>query len=255
MHYAMPISQRLKKLIKSLHQKNFRDQNGLFLAEGEKLAYELLKSDFHPELLVIKDSPSSDLIDCIDAFSDKGIPVYTAPKHQFDLICDTKSPQNVLAVVNIKNKEILPSESFIALDGISDPGNVGTIIRTANWFGFKQIILGRDCADSFNPKTVRATMGAIFHSHILYEPNLAEYIKENFAHHKIFGASVHSEKSLNQIKVKKNYGIIFGSESHGLSSDVVKIIEQDFKIDGRGETESLNVAIAAGIAFYHFANL
>ncbi|MBE2190049.1 MAG: RNA methyltransferase [Candidatus Kapabacteria bacterium] len=254
MHYAMPISQRLKKLIKSLHQKPFRDQNGLFLVEGEKLANELLASNFHPELIVVKDAPSSDIIDCIEQFSEKGTPIYTAPKHQFDQICDTKTPQNVLAVVNIKHREVLKNEPFIALDGISDPGNVGTIIRTADWFGYKQVILGKDCADIFNPKTVRGTMGAIFKTHLIYEPELAEYLKETFPKHKIYGASSKAEATLQSIKPKKLYGIVLGSESHGLSEQTKAMLDGEFKIEGKGSTESLNVAVAASIAMYHLSN-
>lgn len=250
----MPISQRLKKLIKSLHQKQFRDENGLFLVEGEKLAHELLKSDFHPELILIKDSPSSEIIDCIEKFAQNGTPVYTAPKHQFDQVCDTKTPQNILAVVNIKHRDMLPEEPFIALDGISDPGNVGTIIRTADWFGFKQVILGKDCADLFNPKTVRSTMGGIFKVRLKYENELANYLKEYFPKHKIFGASAHAKKTLQDLKSVKKYGLVFGSEAHGFSEQVKSVINDEFVIEGKGKTESLNVASAASIAMYHFSN-
>lgn len=249
----MPISQRLKKLIKSLQQKPFRDQNGLFLAEGEKLARELFNAKYQPELILIKESPSSDVLDIIDQFAESGVPVYTAQKHQFDQLCEAKSPQNILSVVTIPKVEILPDESFIALDGIADPGNVGTIIRTADWFGYKQVILGRDCADMYNPKTVRSTMGSLFHLNVVYEPNLGEFIRENFKGYKIFGASVHSNNSIESLKKPKKYGFIFGSESHGLSEDVKKVITSDFKIEGCGSAESLNVAIAAGICLYNFS--
>ncbi len=250
----MPISQRLKKLIKSLHQKQFRDENGLFLVEGEKLAHELLESDFHPELILIKDSPAPGIIDCIEKFAQNGTPVYTAPKHQFDQVCDTKTPQNILAVVNIKHREILSNEPFIALDGISDPGNVGTIIRTAEWFGFKQLILGKDCADLFNPKTVRSTMGAIFKVRLKYESELANYLKETFPKHKIFGASAHAKKSLKELRPGKKYGLIFGSEAHGFGEHIQAIIDDEFVIEGKGNIDSLNVASAASIAMYHFSN-
>jgi TrmH family RNA methyltransferase len=243
----------LKKLIKSLHQKQFRDQNGLFIAEGEKLAFELVKSDYVAELILIKDSPSSDVIEVVNKYADKGVPVYTAPKHQFDQVCDTKSPQSILIVINIKEMELKPDLPFIALDGISDPGNVGTIIRTADWFGFKQVILGRDCADLYNPKTVRATMGSIFRMNTVYNPELGELLKEEYKKFNIYGASAHSDKSITGFKPKKNFGLVFGSESHGITEDIEKQLTHQFKIDGADSAESLNVAVAAGISLYHFS--
>lgn len=253
MQYTMPITQRLKKLIKSLHQKQFRDQNGLFIAEGEKLAFELVKSNYVAELIVIRDSPSSDIIEVVNKYADKGVPVYTAPKHQFDQVCDTKTPQSILIVINIKEMALDTSMPFIALDGISDPGNVGTIIRTADWFGFKQVILGRDCADLYNPKTVRATMGSIFRMNVVTRTDLGELLNEEFNKFNIYGASVHTDKSITSFKPKKNFGLIFGSESHGFSDDVKPFINQEFKIEGSDSAESLNVAVAAGISMYHFS--
>ena len=253
MQYTMPITQRLKKLIKSLHQKQFRDQNGLFIAEGENLAFELVKSDYVAELIVIKDSPSSDVIEVVNKYADKGVPVYTAPKHQFDQICDTKSPQSILIVINIREHTLDPTVPFVALDGIADPGNVGTIIRTADWFGFKQVILGRDCADCFNPKTVRATMGSIFRMNVVTETDLAEIFTSEYKKFNIYGASVHAEKAITSFKPKKNFGLVFGNESGGISADVEKQLTQQFKIDGSDSAESLNVAVAAGISLYHFS--
>ncbi|MFP4368767.1 MAG: TrmH family RNA methyltransferase [Bacteroidota bacterium] len=248
----MPISQRLKKLIRSLHQKQYRDQNGLFVAEGERLCSELVQSDYIPEIIVIKDSPSSDILESVEKFADKGIPVYTAPKHQFDQICDTKNPQGILAVVNDKEFDIMPDESFLALDGIADPGNVGTIIRTAEWFGIKQVFLGRDCADRYSPKTVRSTMGSIFRTHVIEYPDLRELISSEFDKFEIYGAALDAGKSLKQIKHGKKFGIVFGSEAHGISEELTATVKTKFRIEGNGSAESLNVATSVGISLYHF---
>ena len=248
----MPISQRLKKLIKSLHQKPHREQNGLFVAEGEKLAQELINSDFVPELLVYKESPSREVIEVIEHYAMEGVPIYSAPKHQFDQLCDTKSPQNILAVVNVKHHEPDVTKNFVILDGINDPGNVGTIIRTANWFGFDQIFLGRDCADEYNPKTVRATMGAIFKSKVIQFYDIHDLITQYFPKHKIFGASLDATKKITEIKPKSNFGLVFGSESHGISDEIKNILTDSFLIEGKGSSESLNVAVAAGISMFHF---
>lgn len=254
MHYSMPISQRLKKLIKSLHQKQFRDQNGLFIAEGEKLTEELLNSSYNAELIVIKDSPNSNVLEFVDKFVDKGVAIYTAPKHQFDQICDAKSPQSILSVVSTKESELNKDLPFLVLDNISDPGNLGTIIRTADWFGINQILLGTESADCYNPKAVRSTMGSIFKSTVKRTDNLIDYIKDNFKNHKLYGATLHSEKYLEDLTIKDNkFGIVFGSEAHGITKNLEESLDIPFKIRGNGHAESLNVAIAAGITLYHFS--
>jgi TrmH family RNA methyltransferase len=248
----MQVTQKLKKLVKSLHQKTFRDQSGFFVAEGEKLVYELSKSDFVTDLVVIRDSPSPEVIDLSEYFSEKGVPVYTAQKHLFDQLTDTKSPQSILAVVSIQFNEPDYEKPFIALDGISDPGNVGTIIRTCSWFGFDQILLGRDCADCFNPKTVRSTMGAIFKTSIHYAPDLPAYLEEHYSGFDILGATLHTDNLLQNIKVGKKFGLVFGNESKGISPQVANSLTSTYKIEGLGSAESLNVAIAAGISMYQF---
>lgn len=254
MIYTMQVSQKLKKLIRSLHQKTFRDQCGLFVAEGEKLVYELSKSNFNADLIVIRDSPSPEVIELTEYFSEKGIPIYTAQKHLYSQLTDTKSPQSILAVVGIQYNKPDFSKPFIALDGISDPGNVGTIIRTGAWFGFDQIILGRDCADSFNPKTVRSSMGGIFNTSIHYAPDLHLYLEEHYSNFEIFGATIHTDNLLHKTKTKKKFGIVFGNESKGISELVSHKLTKKFQIEGIGSAESLNVAIAAGITMYHFKN-
>lgn len=256
MHYAIPISQRLKKLIRSLHQRQHREQNFLFIAEGEKLCEELLKSNFVPELIVTRDSSSQSIIELTEKFHEKGIPIYSAPKHQFDQMTDAKSPQSIFAVVNKKESEIDFNKPFIALDGLQDPGNVGTIIRTAEWFGFDQVIVGGGSADYYGPKAVRASMGSIFFSKLKYVEDLAGYLKENFGDIEKYGACLGSENQLISFKPKKKeFGLVFGSEAKGISPEVNEVLDGQFEIKGVGKTESLNVAIAVGISLYYFTNM
>jgi len=255
MHYAIPITQRLRKLVRSLNQKQFRDQHDLFLAEGAKLAQEILLSDYEPELLVVRDSPTADVLEMADKFSEMSIPIYNAPKHQFDQMCTTKTPQGIVVVLNKKEQIFSPNESFIALDGVTDPGNIGTIIRTADWFGFKQIIMNENCADHLNPKAVRSTMGGVFRVNVHHVESLADTIKESFSKIETFGASLDAKKELNQLKATKKIGLVFGSESHGFTPEVDEVIKNKFIIKGFGLQESLNVAVAAGITFYHFKSL
>ncbi len=248
----MPLTQRLRKNIKSLSHKNFRDENSIFLVEGEKLCTELIKSDFSIELVVIKDMPSVEIVGLLETLAERAIPIYTTPKHVFDQMTDAKTPQSIVAVVHKKPMKLDINETFIALDCVSDPGNVGTIIRTAEWFGIKQVILGGQTADVYNPKVVRSTMGSIFRINYFETDELADLLKKNYSKFKLFGASVNSPNLLEKVKVPKNYGLIFGNEARGISEEVNKTLTSDFLIEGFGSNESLNVAVSVGITLFHF---
>lgn len=253
MHYAIPITQKLRKLIRSLNQKHNRDQHHLFIAEGSKLCSEAYDSDFETELLVVRDSPSAEVLDIVEKFAETGIPIYNAPKHQFDQMSSMRSPEGLVGIINKRQMEIKPNENTIILDGINDPGNLGTIIRTAEWFGFKQVILGNDSSDHYNPKAVRSSMGAIFKLPIHYFEDLPNEIKNFFGKMEIYGASLDAKKSLESIKANGKFAVVFGNESHGISPEMLKILTDSFIIEGKGNTESLNVAVAAGVSLNHFA--
>jgi len=253
MHYAIPITQKLKKLVRSLNQKQHRDSNSLFLAEGEKLCRELLNSDFDTELVLIRDSSNPEVIDIANEFGNNGIPIYNAPKHQFDQLTETKSPQGIIAVANKKDRLITPNESFLALEDVQDPGNVGTIIRTAEWFGIKQILITPNCADQYNPKTVRATMGSIYRVDVIVVENISETIATNFSKVDTYSAIMNSTTLLSKVKPKSKFGLVFGNEGKGISKALQETIKNNFTIEGYGSSESLNVAVAVGISLNHFA--
>ena len=248
----MPLTQRLRKSVKSLSHKPFRDEKSLFLIEGEKLCTDLLHSNFVIDLIVIRDLPSPEIIEILDRFAEKATPIYTAPKYVFDQITDTKTPQSILAVAQKKEYKLDTTQPFIALDGISDPGNVGTILRTADWFGIKQIIITNETADIFSPKAVRSSMGSIFHLDYYETDNLAELLHKKYSKFKLYACDVHSTTPLHEIKPPKKFGIVFGNESTGISSEVLDVVENTLVINGYGEAESLNVAVSVGIALYHF---
>ena len=140
---------------KSLKDRKGRRETGCFLVEGRKMVEEAVASAF-PVEAVLADA------DRLDEFSlPAGIPVFTMPAHVLAAVCDTKTPQGIAAVV--RAAEIpLKGRRFVAMDGVQDPGNVGTIIRTADAAGFDGVILSAQCADVFSPKVLRATMGSIF---------------------------------------------------------------------------------------------
>ncbi|HAO52588.1 TPA: RNA methyltransferase, partial [Candidatus Magasanikbacteria bacterium] len=156
----------------------------------------------------------------------------------------------VLAVID--QTEILADQltdgPIICLDAIKDPGNLGTIIRTADWFGFKNILLSEDTVDVYNPKTVRSTMGSIFHVQIAKTGNLLntlEKLKKDYEY-KIYSLDLEGD-SHKKMKQEAKAIYIFGSESQGLRSDLEKIVDKSYSIAGNGQAESLNVAISAAI--------
>jgi TrmH family RNA methyltransferase len=147
----------------------------------------------------------------------------------------------------------------LALENINDPGNLGTILRSADWFGMKHVILGGNCADPFSPKAIRASMGSISRVQVHIENSLSEFLNEwkaRFPDGELFGLIVESNASLKDINHLPNaWGLIMGSESHGLSSETSSCITKPIRIDGNGSAESLNVGIATGIALYHCMNV
>ena len=253
MHYSIPISQSQRKLIKSLYRKDKREEHDLFIAEGLKLCEEVLDSDFHVIQLIVRESPSKSIVQLADKYNDIGVPVYSAPKHKFRQIVKQTSPEGIVAVVGLKELDFEPNESFIALDGVSDPGNVGTIIRTAEWYGVNQVFLGSESADQFSPKVVRSSMGSVFRVKVLYKDNLAEFIKDNFSDIDIYAADSNAKTPIEKLKHGKKFGIVFGSESHGLSDELQELVKDKYILDGKGSSESLNVAISAGISLHYFA--
>lgn len=253
MHYTIPISQGQRKLIKSLYRKDKRDEHDLFIAEGIKLCDELIDSEYDVIQVIVRESPPQQIIEIADLYNDMGVPVYSAPKHKFRQLVKQTSPEGIIAVVGLKELDFIPNESFIALDGVSDPGNVGTIIRTADWYGIKQVFLGAESADQFGPKVVRSSMGSIFRLKVLKTDDLAGFLKENFSDVEMFAADSNAKTPVEKIKHNGKYGIVFGSESHGLSEEMEKLIKDKFVLEGKGSSESLNVAVSAGISLHYFA--
>ncbi len=244
------LSKNQQKSIRQLHSKKFRKLENKFIVEGFKCCSELLKSDSEIEILV--KAENKDFEPCtknqIEEISEK----------EFRTLSTHENPEGILAVAKIPdltNFKISQNENLVLLlDGISDPGNLGTIFRTASWFGVKTILLSENCVEPFNPKVVRATMGAIFHLNFL-QTNLENEIlnlKEN--EFRIVGTSL-SEKSvsLQKLPFAKKNAVLIGSESHGISRTLENLCESLVKIDSIGETsESLNVGVATGIFLHWF---
>lgn len=243
-----------RQFVRALHKRSARQAEQCFLAEGLKLCNELIFSSFEPTFIVLDAAASPDEYDLAVAFAKKGTNVVVADSRHFVQMSDTKSPQGILAVIALPTpKKSYSSKKIIALDGVADPGNVGSIIRAADWFGFQDIVLGPGSADAFSPKTVRSSMGSVFRVQVQSEQNLSEFFDRHDSH-ALAGAVLNpAAQPLESVSLPHPYIVIFGNESIGISVETKQRLTHPFFIRGFGQGESLNVAVAAGITLYGLA--
>ena len=229
--------------IKSLHQKKYRKENGIFIIEGIKSIEEFTQSNYqiHSIYHLAQYHP---LLPALSA----NIKLFEVNNAELDKISTLQTPQGVLALVHLPKPPVLDASILkntftLVLDGVQDPGNMGTIIRTADWFGFKQIICSANCVEVYNPKTVQATMGSLSRVNVFYEdlPSVLKAIKLP-----VFGA-VLDGKSIYRSDWGKEGLLILGNEGQGISPEVMKLITNRITIPRVGGAESLNVAISAAI--------
>ena len=173
----------------------------------------------------------------------------------FKYLTDVQTPQGILAVIEKtpKDQEIDYSQDIIvALDDIQDPGNLGTILRTVDSVGLTQILVSKETADSFNPKVVRSTMGAIFRVKVIECDNLKEKLKEAKKHkYKIVVSSLQTNNSVYDINYNKKV-IVIGNEANGVEKEIQDMADEKIKIPMLGKTESLNASVATGIILYEY---
>ncbi len=229
--------------IKSLHQKKYRKENGIFIIEGIKSIEEFILSNYQVHSIYYLTQYQS-LLTALPA----NIKLFEVNNAELDKISTLQTPQGILALVHIPKPEVLSIASLknaftLVLDGVQDPGNMGTIIRTADWFGFKQIICSNNCVEVYNPKTVQATMGSLCRVSIFYE-DLNLVLKD--IEIPIFGA-VLDGKSMYKTDWGKEGLVILGNEGQGITPEVMKLINNPVTIPRTGSAESLNVAISAAI--------
>lgn len=236
------ITKRIIKQIASLRQQKFRKELGLFIVEGRKMTEELLRSDFETIGLYATEAFLSDY----PAFSE----AETVSEVQMQQMSGQDTPPGILAVVRIpKQGEIkTTSRLVLALDGIANPGNMGTLVRTAEWFGIRDVVCSSDCVELWNPKVVQATMGSLFRVKV-WETDLVTYLQKAKAEGKaVYGALLEGE-NLFQMQAKPEGILVIGSESHGIRTEVLPCITHPITIPrvGGSVTESLNAAVAGAI--------
>jgi TrmH family RNA methyltransferase len=230
--------------IKSLQQKKFRKEHSLFIAEGIKSVTEFIQSGY--SIKIIFSTPHT--IPKLDNLSQK-IKVQEITETELKKISLLTNSHDLLALIHIPQKTNIPIESFkktftIVLDDVQDPGNFGTIIRIADWFGFKQIICSNNTVEAYNPKVVQATMGSLARVRLHYT-NLEDFFKNN--RYPVYGALLNGDSIYQTDFSNKEGFLVLGNEGKGISPEVLKYVTKAVTIPRLGEAESLNVAASAAI--------
>ena len=241
------------KHIRKLREKKSRDEAGEFIIEGAKMIEEAVRENAKIKMIVVSEELNQNQLpkDILYKIAKEKI-LYVSDK-VFKVLTDVATPQGILAVVEKnKNKEIdFSKELFLILDNIQDPGNMGTILRTADSVALTQIIVPKGNADPYNPKVVRSTMGAIFRVNVIEVEDLSKTVKE-FKKHKIqvLATDLATDYSIYDVDYKKS-AIVIGNEGNGVSKEILDLADKKIKIPMPGKTESLNAAVATGIILYN----
>jgi TrmH family RNA methyltransferase len=246
-----------KELLKLKTPKGRKTQKR-FLIEGMRLCEEMANSNWEAESVLFtssfQNSPSGKKL--LQKFERRNVKTIPVKPEEIKKLSDTVTPQGIIAVVKIKKFSLneLWSESsniILALDAIRDPGNVGTLIRTADAFGTGGVILSSDTVELYNPKVVRSTMGSIFHLPIFDEVDLEKTIpqlkRQNF---KIYGTDVREGKDLEELNCSGKICLLIGNEAEGLNNNLLDLSDEIIRIPIFGKAESLNASVAGGILLY-----
>ena len=270
------ISSRNNPLIKwvaSLQDKKGRADHRSFIAEGEKLTFEALKSGLQVTHIFVLENKMSEIFEKLQAFSSDervdSCEVVQLSWGAFSKISTEKAPQGIISVIKyldfFANMDIIYKEDFFIFEGeralalysLRDPGNLGAVIRSAVAFGVDHIVLSSDCADIYNPKTVRAAMGSLFKVKVSYVADFSSFIRAA----KECGRSVYAAeltdgaKSLSDIRLSREDVFIIGNEGHGISADVSSECTGSVYIPISDKTESLNASVAAAVFMWEQNNL
>ena len=228
----------IKALIK-LKQKKYRDETGYYLVEGEHLVEEAMKAKQVECLISTKDITSD-------------LPIIVVSNEVMSKLSFTKSPQSIMAKCKIKKeKKLIDGKRYLILDDLQDPGNIGTLIRTALAFSIDQVILSNNCVDLYNDKLLRSMQGANFHISCIYDDlkTVISTLKKNNV--KVIGSALENGQDIKQIKISEKMAFIVGNEGNGMNKDILQECDYVGYIP-INTIESLNVAIAGSIMMYHF---
>ena len=234
---------RIKEYIK-LKEKKYRKLKGLFIVEGEHLVEEAYKKGLLTELILLKDTDI-----------DIDVPKVFVTREIINKITDLETSPNILGICKIIESNKLEGDRFVLLDNVQDPGNLGTIIRSAKAFNVDTLVLSKDTVDMYNPKVIRATQGIMFHLNIVVadlELVINELKKRNI---RVFGTDVENGMLPSSIPSsnKEKFALVMGNEGNGVKSNIKDMCDDNLYIKMNDEVESLNVAVATSIILYELS--
>lgn len=236
-------NQAVKKWSK-LNKKKYRMEEGLFLIEGEHLVEEALASDWEIETVIIEVGfePGFDLSNQTIEYVSDNVLAHLA---------QTKSPQGIMAIVKIKRSTEYLTNRLLLVDSVQDPGNLGTMIRTADAAGFDAVILGESTVDLYNDKVIRSSQGSIFHLPIIQVDLSLEIERLKTKGVTVYASTLVDANPINTIELTEKMALIVGNEGNGVDNQLLRQADHLIHIPIYGQAESLNVSIAAGIMMYH----
>lgn len=232
---------------KKLHQKKYREKTNSFLVEGIHLVEEAYYSGWEIAMVIVREG--IELPSWLNTI-----------QYQYvnDAVCkelsQTETPQGLLAIVLMQHYPDTFGSHTLLLDGVQDPGNVGTMIRTADAAGFQHVVLGSGTVDVYNEKVIRASQGSIFHLAITEQPLQDTIVQLKQRQTTIYATALEAATPIQQVTPQTPLAIIMGNEGAGIASDILHVADERVTIPIFGEAESLNVSVAAGIFMYHMIN-
>jgi TrmH family RNA methyltransferase len=231
------------KSIKSLKQKKFRDENRLFLIEGKKMVDEAMNSTAEIKMILVQAGTKASF--------GKAVDIFELSSKEMDIISGMKTAPEVMAVCSfLPESELDFNKSILALDGVSDPGNLGTIIRVCDWFGIEQLVCHPGTVELYNPKVVQATMGSLFRVNVFTEA-LEDFLDRKPKNLQAYSADMDGESAYTA-QLMEPFILIMGSESHGVRREILERSDAVLSIPAFGKAESLNVAVATSVLLSEF---
>jgi len=247
------LENNFKKHIKQLHQKKFRKEFGEFLIEGVKGVAEAIDTDAEIIAIIIDGKKRDDekILEIVTKANSNDLDIFYAGRNDLDDIKTTETFPGIMAIVAVVDTQLddlMRGGPIVCIDGVNDPGNLGTIIRTGDWFGVSNILLSEKSVEVYNEKVVRSTMGSIFRSNIFKSNDLLKTLEKLKGEgYSLYGFGLNGK--IGNYKLESGKVVyIFGSESHGIRKEVLELCDGVYTIEKRGEAESLNLGVAVGIA-------
>jgi TrmH family RNA methyltransferase len=250
---------KLKLLIK-LKQKKYREKHGIFMLEGIRSVEQAIDNSMPIESIFVSASfehENSKM--CHDIAKKASCEIYSVEDSILKTVFDTVTPQGIIALAKIENVDYTSIDyeqihRIVFLDRVQDPGNLGTIARTADAAGYDLLVLSKGCADIYSPKAVRSTMGSILNIKIITNvdsKDFIEFIKNKG--YELISSSLEGSSNYKSVQLQGKSAIVFGNEGSGIENSILDASDHLVKIPIYGKAESLNVSVAAGILLYHFS--